>query len=671
MAKNAFLAALSVLSLLAACETIDPLLPPPPEELDLWADASAGVTNPELAALCRDVWEASLKHDPFRATFLGDPRYNGDVPDTSLEARHAWDERLKAFQERARRLQDAFLTPEDALTAELLAHELDDERAQLALGLEDWVVDPIEGPHLRVLNVASVQPHSSEREREQVVERWRGFGSYLRQASRNLEYGKLSGKVASHMAVLKCIAQIEEILARSPFDSPLVAIAAGDGRWVDLPAGGSLAQIAHDELGDAREAGVLLQLNKHVLDPKRAGQPTRVLLPSATDPLTIEERGEFLNDVLVAVEEDVYGSLARLHDVLAEKILPAARDDEHPGLKYVEGGARTYGTLIHLATSLPAEECDPKALHEYGVAEVRRIRGEISTLGQKLFGISDVAAIQAKLRDDPAMHFSSREEVLAKARESLTRARSGLRGFFGIVPATPCEVVAIPDYEEQDSTIAYYREPSADGSRPGRYYVNTFAPETRPKYEVEVLAFHEAIPGHHLQLAIAQEREALPRFRRHMGCTAFVEGWALYTERLADEMGLYSGDLERLGMLSYDAWRASRLVVDTGIHAFGWTRDEAIEFLFQNTLLARNNVENEVDRYIAWPGQAVAYKVGQREILALRDQARAAQGSRFRYPDFHDQVLENGAVTLETLRGVIGRWLGASPVVEASARPGG
>jgi uncharacterized protein (DUF885 family) len=235
------------------------------------------------------------------------------------------------------------------------------------------------------------------------------------------------------------------------------------------------------------------------------------------------------------------------------------------------------------------------------------------------------------------------------------------------VPHTACEVLPVPAYEEADSTIAYYREPAADGSRPGRYYVNTSAPETRPRYEAEVLAFHEAIPGHHLQIAIAQEREELPRFRRHSGPTAFAEGWALYTERLCDEMGLYSGDLDRMGMLSYDAWRAARLVVDTGIHAYGWTRDDAIDYLSANTLLAANNVENEIDRYIAWPGQALAYKLGQRELLDLRDQARARMGAGFRYPDFHDRVLENGAVPLSVLRGVIQDWsgIGAGEAIEA------
>ena len=216
-----------------------------------------------------------------------------------------------------------------------------------------------------------------------------------------------------------------------------------------------------------------------------------------------------------------------------------------------------------------------------------------------------------------------------------------------------------PDYEAPYTTIAYYRQPHFDGSKPGEYFVNTYKPETRPRYEAEVLAFHEAIPGHHLQIAISHERSQLPAFRKFGGNTAFSEGWALYTERLAAEMDLYSGPLDRMGMLSYDAWRASRLVVDTGIHAMGWTRKRAETFMLEHTALAANNIRNEVDRYISWPGQALAYKVGQLEILRLRARAKAGLGNRFDIRKFHDRVLENGAVTLPVLADQIERWINA------------
>src|SRR5436309_3259939 len=215
-------------------------------------------------------------------------------------------------------------------------------------------------------------------------------------------------------------------------------------------------------------------------------------------------------------------------------------------------------------------------------------------------------------------------------------SRAGPRPIGGCSPATPRYTVRPPNC-----------------TRPGRYYINTHAPETRPRYEAEVLAYHESIPGHHLQIAIAQGLEGLPAFRKHLGVTAFTEGWGLYTERLADEMGLYTADLDRIGVLSYDAWRACRLVVDTGMHAMGWTRKQAIDFMLANTALAENNIVNEVDRYIAWPGQALAYKVGQLEIRRLRADAEKRLGPRFDLRAFHDAVLENGAVSLQTLRTAI------------------
>jgi uncharacterized protein (DUF885 family) len=199
--------------------------------------------------------------------------------------------------------------------------------------------------------------------------------------------------------------------------------------------------------------------------------------------------------------------------------------------------------------------------------------------------------------------------------------------------------------------------------------VNTFAPQTRPRFEAEVLAFHESIPGHHVQIALAQEMPDLPTFRKHLGVTAFVEGWGLYSERLADELGLYSGGLDRLGMLSFDAWRASRLVVDTGLHAMGWSRPKAIQYMRDNTLLADNNIINEVDRYIGGPGQAVAYKLGQREILRLRDQARARLGARWDLRAFHDVVLGSGAVSLSVLQSAVAAWIAAASDPAVSARP--
>ncbi|MEM6926911.1 MAG: DUF885 domain-containing protein, partial [Myxococcota bacterium] len=307
----------------------------------------------------------------------------------------------------------------------------------------------------------------------------------------------------------------------------------------------------------------------------------------------------------------------------------------------------------HTTLSRTADE-----LHELGLASLRSIHAEFRTLGQAVFGTDDLTTIFERLRSDDALRFETAEQVEQTAEDALARAREAMPAFFGRLPQAPCIVEPIPEYLAPHTTIAYYQLPRPDGSRPGIYYVNTYAPETRPRHEAEVLAFHESIPGHHLQIAIGQELDALPAFRRHASFTAFIEGWALYTERLSEEMGLYTSDTDRLGMLSFDAWRASRLVVDTGLHAKGWSRQQAETFMAENTPLAINNIANEVDRYVNTPGQALAYKVGQLEIARLRDQAREQLGEAFSYPDFHDQVLGAGAVPLPVLASRIEAWLG-------------
>jgi uncharacterized protein (DUF885 family) len=369
---------------------------------------------------------------------------------------------------------------------------------------------------------------------------------------------------------------------------------------------------------------------------------------------TADQRLKFDRDLRTALGETVKPAFLRYRDFLRSQILPVARPQDKAGMTFLPGGREDYQRRIRLETSV---DRTPEQLHQLGLDEIARIRGELSTLGQKVLGTSDIAEIQKKLRGDPAMHFANADEVKAKAEQTLARAKDAIPGYFSVLPKADCQVKVMGMFEAPHSTIAYYREPAMDGSRPGYYMINTYQPQTRPRYEAEALAFHESIPGHHLQIAIAQELQGIPEFRKNLGPTAFVEGWALYTERLADEMGLYSSDLDRIGMLSYDAWRASRLVVDTGMHAMGWSRQQAIDYMMQNTLLAQNNIENEVDRYLGDPGQALAYKVGQLEILSLRDEAKKRLGDKFDLKGFHEVVLRNGAIALPVLREQVEAWI--------------
>ena len=370
------------------------------------------------------------------------------------------------------------------------------------------------------------------------------------------------------------------------------------------------------------------------------------------DPAT--EWPDLREGLLAVIGEEIRPAFERYRAVIADEIAPKARSNDRPGLMHLPGGAEAYRLLVRAHTSLALS---PEEIHEIGLEEIRRIDAEFTKLGARLLGTNGLQPTLTALREDPALHFETREEIREVAEASLARANDAIGEWFGRLPEARCEVVAMPAHEEKHSTIAYYRDPAADGSRPGQYFVNTYAPETRPRYEAETLAFHESVPGHHLQIAIAQELDGLPAFRRFNGTTAYIEGWGLYTERLSQEMGLLSDEVAGFGVLSFDAWRALRLVVDTGMHALGWSRQRAIDFMIEHSALGENNVANEVDRYIAYAGQALAYKLGQLEILALRSEARERQGDRFDIRRFHDTVLGEGALPLPALRQVVERAL--------------
>lgn len=642
-------ASLLLLGALAACDSV----PSAPVKDFAWPEVAGDVSNETLAGLCRDAWELRMREDPIGATNLGDPRFHGKLPDNSLAGDHRHTAEIRALLRRSESIRPADLPERDRVTLELLKEEWKNDLEQHDLGIDvpSWGLDAKGGPQIDLLKVAEDQPIGTEIERAALVERWRRMPAYIDRCAVNLRRGLAAGRTASRTAVEQVIEELDTILA-TPLDrSPLVARASGGGTWVE-PIGGDkdLAVLASRTGASAAD----LRAVNEFMPVRVRGTGSQLLVPAKSDPLPPRERALFLKPVLKAVESGILPAFRRYKDCLASEILPRARDDDHPGVGALPSGDAYYRICIRRETSL---DLSPKDLHELGLAEVARVRSEIETLGAKALGVGDMAGIQRKLRESPEMHFEDAAGVKKKAEEALARAIAAVPSAFGIRPRAACEVVTIPEIEAPFSTIAYYRQPAADGSRPGRYYVNVYEPKTRTRYEAEALAFHESVPGHHLQIAISQEIRGLPLVRRHGGSTAFVEGWALYSERLCDELGLYSGDVDRLGMLSFDAWRASRLVVDTGIHAMGWTRRQAIDYLAANTLLAENNVENEVDRYIATPGQALAYKVGQREILALRDKAKAALGDRFDRKEFHDRVLENGAVTLGVLREEIDRWL--------------
>jgi uncharacterized protein (DUF885 family) len=381
-------------------------------------------------------------------------------------------------------------------------------------------------------------------------------------------------------------------------------------------------------------------------------------LPVADDALLKPARDADQAAVLEAaaahITQTIRPAMQRLAEFLGRELAPVARPDDRVGIREIPGGEAGYlaGVARHTTTAL-----SPREIHQIGLAELDELDGLWSKIGQEALGRSDFATIAARMRDDPALRFRTSAEIVAVAQDALDRAEAVRDAYFAHYDIPGCVIEEVNPIDADNTAMAYYRPPAVDGSRPGAHCLLTTDPGERYRYEYEALAFHESVPGHHLQLATAQTLD-VPRYRRHLDVElcAFNEGWGLYAERLADEIGLYSSPITRLGMVSFAALRACRLVVDTGMHELGWSRRQAIDFMYDHTATTRANAVNEIDRYIAWPGQALAYVTGKREIVRLRERAQRALGPRFELRGFHHAVLRNGAIPLTLLDDEVGRW---------------
>jgi uncharacterized protein (DUF885 family) len=567
---------------------------------DTTTNTTAGASA-DLARVAEAFWQDLLRDAPVLATILGDRRHDDRLDDNSPDGIARSEAMLRAHLDAARAINPEGLSPAERVTRKMLEDVVAGYLDVVGTRINEWIVDPLGGPQTQFLDLPEYQPIRTPEQGRALVARWQAMARYLDQSIANLREAAADGRVAVAMPVDRTIDELRGLETLSPDEWKLAAP----------------AQEPHDDWSDS-------------------------------------DREAFRRDVMSAVTDAVIPAFWRYRDALEQHVRPIARSNDEPGLSHIPGGVAAYRALIRFHTSLDLE---PEAVHRTGLDEIARIDAAFVELGGRLLKTKDLASTLAALRDDPKLRFSTADEVFETAVRSLDRGKAAIPDWFGRLPRADCEVVPVPEHAQAHQTIAYYQVPALDGSRPGRYYINLYQPETRPRYEAECLAFHESIPGHHLQLAIAQELEGVPAFQRNLGSTAFTEGWGLYTERLSEEMGLYSGHLDRFGILSYDAWRAGRLVVDTGIHALGWTRQQAIDYLHDHSALADNNIANEVDRYIGMPAQALAYKTGQLEILRLREDAKRRLGARFDIRGFHDTVLGSGAVSLPTLAELVDGWV--------------
>ncbi|MEU7525614.1 DUF885 domain-containing protein [Saccharothrix sp. NPDC042600] len=383
------------------------------------------------------------------------------------------------------------------------------------------------------------------------------------------------------------------------------------------------------------------RLDRHLADP--------------VDPLADPLRATDLHDECAALlTAEVRPAFERYRDFLRTEIAPRGRSQDEPGLCALEGGAATYAMLVPLYTTTAHT---PGELHRIGLDLIEALDREYEEIGARVFGPLPAREVRARLLADPALRWKSAEEMTALAKATIERAERVAPDWFGTVPAERCRVRAVPEADAPNAPLAYYMDPALDGSRPGTYYVNTFQATERDRFSAESTAFHEGVPGHHFQISLAQGRTDLPTLRRFASVESYLEGWALYAERLADEMGLYSDDVARLGMLSGDSLRAARLVVDTGLHALGWTRRRAVDFLRDNAVMPDVDIHSEVDRYIENPAQALSYMVGRLEIQRLRGDAERRLGDRFDIRAFHDLVIGGGPLPMAVLADVVDRWV--------------
>jgi uncharacterized protein (DUF885 family) len=554
--------------------------------------------NEQLASLADRFWDFAMEASPTSATLLGDHRFDDRIEDPSLEFEDYCIERLSGFAAEAEALDPATLDADEAITRSVLIVEAQVRAEALRSRNAEYMVDPMLGPHMELINyVPQMTPLTAEHAAAYVVKASR-VGTAFGQVIERLRQGIAHGRTPARVGIEKVIGQLDAYLASPVEKDPFLNIRP--------PA----------DMGEGPVA-------------------------------------EWRQAMQQQVETVVRPALARYREVIAAEVLPAARPPEHSGVCWLPDGEEVYRRAVRCFTSL---DLDPREIHQIGLDGIGALEEEYRDLGGRVLGTTDLAEIYRRLRDDPALRFETGEQIRTKAEDSLARANEAVPAWFGRLPRTPCILQEVPEFGAADAPLAFYLPPAADGSRPGIFFVNTTEPTTRTRYESEALAFHESVPGHHFQLALAQEMEHLPLFRRHALATAYVEGWGLYCERLADEMALYSGDLERMGMLSFDSWRFGRLVVDTGLHALGWGRQQAIDYLVANSPQAPNNIENEVDRYIGFCGQALAYKIGQREIVRLRAEAEREMGDRFDIKGFHDTVLGCGPVPLGILGDVVRTW---------------
>jgi len=557
-------------------------------------------SNASLQQLADRYFEAYVGRYPMWATAFGDYRGHDRLDDVSEAAREQWKKTLMTLLRETDRLPAGELSPPDRLTRDLLHRAISDEMLRLECYLHVTPFEPLDGPQVQFPLILVSQPFRDLKDFRAYAARLRAFPQYVIDQIENTRAGVSLGIVSPRVLVEKAIPQIRAHLVKDPKKSEFYAP---------------------------------LQ--------KAAG-------------LSESERETVTAEILDAITGDVIPSYLRLLAFAEDEYLPQCRSNV--GIGTVPNGKKIYEALAALHTTTLMK---PAETHELGLAEVARISGEMAKIQKEMRFEGNLVDFLSHMRTDPKYRFTNREEILQAADAKLQWSKGQMPKLFNKLPKADCVMKETEAFRAAAAPVAYYNQPPQDGSRPGYYYINTYAPQERLRFTLEALTYHEAVPGHHLQIALDQENTHLPKFRRYASFTAYVEGWALYTEKLGYEIGGYQTPQDRFGQLTFEMWRACRLVVDTGMHFKDWSRAQAIEYMAANTSLAKLDIESEIDRYIAWPGQALAYKIGEIRILQLRREAEKKLGSKFDLRAFHDVLLSEGAMPIDVLENRMKAWVTA------------
>jgi uncharacterized protein (DUF885 family) len=553
-----------------------------------------------LNDLFHDYWEDRLKHDPEFASLIGDKRYNDQISDQSVQAVNDELAREQNFLLRLAAIDPTGFTDQEKISQDLLIRRF--EIHEEAASFKEWEmpVDQMDGIYSDYPRLVAELSFTTVKDYDDWIARLHALPHAFDQVTQNMEIGMQDHRVPPRYLLQKALDQVKKLATQKPEDSPFA-----------------------------------LPLKK---------------FPAS---ISAAEQARIRSEMLDAISKEVLPAYLRFARFLEVSYIPVGRDK--PGIDALPDGAKYYQFLIKRTTTT---DLTAAQIHQIGLDEVEKDETQMLAIAQKL-GFKDLASFRASLKTNPKLHPASAEAFIAAFKGFVAPMQAKLPSLFGRLPKAPLELATVPDFAAPTAPPAYYEAGTPDGSRPGRLFVNTYNATKRNLTDVEAIAYHEGVPGHHLQISIAQELEGIPEFRKYGSYTAFVEGWGLYAERLGKDAGFYQDPYSDYGRLEADMWRAIRLVVDTGVHSEGWSRDQMVQYFHDHSNIDEPSIQSEVDRYIAWPSQALAYKIGQLKILELRAHAQKALGDKFDIHAFHDQVLDGGALPLDVLEQRIDAWVAA------------